>query len=541
MNHSQVNRVYILTLLLAISLLITSTSWGVLETSEARYAEISREMFRSGDLLHPKLLEIYHYHKPPVTYWITASAYAIFGINAFAARFFLVLAYCLQVLLIFKVAKLLFNYDSAGYFASLVYATTPLILISVRGLTTDAYLATFVLLSVYTWLKYLRTGKPLFLYGVALAAGLAFMTKGPVALLIPALLMLGLRNFYPVPRFSALNGALAILLFLLIAFTWFVYLTVEDPRLVDYFFFRHFIDRVAHAEVFARKEPWYYYLPIAPLVFLPWVPLFCGGFFKLKAKNAGQDNRLVRALAIVLFLIPLIIFSLFSSKLVLYILPLSIGFSLVTGYFLASGIHPKLFWLITGSIFFIYVCLTLLPYWVTNFLSEELLPGIPLAALLLSLGALYLKARKELILSILSVLFSVTLIFYTSEFFGKNSIEVNALSPVSSFLKSSNLDQRNILVYDELLPSLAFELDRSIVSVYAGNRSLKRETQFQKDHSWSSTLISATDSGNVKELNVLLSGRSVLVIKKSLPPQVKKLMPGRWHKRRFGKWLVYYN
>lgn len=540
MKHWQVNRVYILTLLLAVSLLITSNAWGVLETSEARYAEISREMFRSGDWLHPKLLEIYHYHKPPVTYWITAGAYVIFGINAFAARFFLVIAYCLQVFLIFKVAQLLFNDNSAGYFASHVYATTPMILISVRGLTTDAYLATFVLLSVYAWLKYLRTGNALFLYGVALAAGLAFMTKGPVGLLIPALSMLGLRNIYPVPQFSALNSALAILLFLLIAFTWFAFLAIEDPRLADYFFFRHFIDRVAHAEVFARKEPWYYYLPIAPLVFLPWVPLFFGGLFRLKVNNAEKHKKLARTLAIGLFLIPLIIFSLFTSKLVLYILPLSIGFSLVTGYFLASGIHPKLFWLFTGSIFFIYVCLTLLPYWATNFLCEGLLPGMPLAALLLSIGALFVKARKELILSILSVLFSVTLIFYASDFFRQNSIEVNALSPVSSFLKSSKLDKRNILVYNELLPSLAFELDRSIVSVYAGNRSLQRETQFEKDDAWRSTLINATDSGNVKKLSALLSGKSVLITKKALPMQVK-LMPGRWHKRRFGKWLVYYN
>ena len=326
MKHWHVNRVCVLTLLLAISLLITSNAWGVLETSEARYAEISREMFRSGDWLHPKLLDIYHYHKPPVTYWITTAAYSVFGINAFSARFFLVIAYCLQVLLIFKVGEVLFTEKSAGYFAALVYATTPMILISVRGLTTDAYLTTFVLLSVYAWIMFLKTGKAVFLYGVALAAGLAFMTKGPVSLLIPGLSILALRNFYPLPRISGLNRALAILLFLLTGFIWFVFIAVEDPRLADYFVFHHFIDRVANAEVFARKDPWYYYLPITPLVFLPWAPLFAGGFFKITPSSAEKDKKLARALAIGLFLIPLIIFSLFSSKLVLYILPLSIGF-----------------------------------------------------------------------------------------------------------------------------------------------------------------------------------------------------------------------
>ena len=91
----------ILIFVLAGTMLATSNLWGVVETSEARYAEISREMLLSGDWLHPTLLKIHHYHKPPITYWITAVAYSVFGISAFAARFFLIAAYCAQVVIIF--------------------------------------------------------------------------------------------------------------------------------------------------------------------------------------------------------------------------------------------------------------------------------------------------------------------------------------------------------------------------------------------------------------------------------------------------------
>src|SRR5687768_3582551 len=42
----------------AVSLFIFLGSWGVIETSEARYAEIAREMFQSGDFVHPQLLNI---------------------------------------------------------------------------------------------------------------------------------------------------------------------------------------------------------------------------------------------------------------------------------------------------------------------------------------------------------------------------------------------------------------------------------------------------------------------------------------------------
>ena len=90
-------------------MLVTANLWGVLETSEARYAEISREMQQSGDWMHPTLLGIHHYHKPPVTYWLTAASFSLFGVNDFAARFFLTIAFALQVYMIFLIAKSIFD------------------------------------------------------------------------------------------------------------------------------------------------------------------------------------------------------------------------------------------------------------------------------------------------------------------------------------------------------------------------------------------------------------------------------------------------
>jgi len=75
-------------------------TWGLTETSEARYAQISKEMFTSGDYLHPTLLGIQHYHKPPVTYYITSLGYSIFGANETGARFFLAIALLIQLLFI---------------------------------------------------------------------------------------------------------------------------------------------------------------------------------------------------------------------------------------------------------------------------------------------------------------------------------------------------------------------------------------------------------------------------------------------------------
>ncbi|MEC8884584.1 MAG: glycosyltransferase family 39 protein, partial [Bacteroidota bacterium] len=173
-----------------IVMLVGISQGGLTESSEARYAEIGREMAISNDFLHPRMLGIGHYHKPPVTYGITALGYKIFGFNEFGARFFLAVALLLQLLLVYKMGKLWFEDRKTGIFAALIYFTFPIVLASVLNLTTDAYLNTFILSSIYGFLVVKLKKKKSFLYlGYALL-GIAFLIKGPVAFLPVALFMI---------------------------------------------------------------------------------------------------------------------------------------------------------------------------------------------------------------------------------------------------------------------------------------------------------------------------------------------------------------
>ncbi len=124
---------YKLLTIISVSLLLLTFSlgnWGLMETSEARYAEISREMIENGDYLHPKLLGIYHYHKPPMTYQITALGYKIFGVNELGARFFLQIAILIQMLLIYQITLLLFKSKETALASALIYFSLPIVLIS---------------------------------------------------------------------------------------------------------------------------------------------------------------------------------------------------------------------------------------------------------------------------------------------------------------------------------------------------------------------------------------------------------------------------
>ena len=174
----------------AISLLINVGSYGVIESSDARYAEIGRAMHVSGDYMHPNLLDVHHYHKPPFTYQITALGYKIFGINAFGARFFLQLAVLLQLVLVYRLSISLFNNKKTALWSAIIYFSFPLVLMSSRNLTTDAFLATFVLLSIYSWVKYRQSGIIKWLYAFTLSLALGFLTKGPVIFIVPVIFIL---------------------------------------------------------------------------------------------------------------------------------------------------------------------------------------------------------------------------------------------------------------------------------------------------------------------------------------------------------------
>lgn len=529
--------VFLMVLLLI--LLYNLGGWGVVETSEARYAEISREMLLSGDWLRPRLLGIQHFHKPPLTYMLSAAGMGVFGVNGFGVRFFLQVSLLAQALLLYLIGLELFQTRKMALTALLVYVTIPAVLIAARNLTTDSFLATFELLAIWAWMRYKTHKKPAWLYLFYLALGLAFLTKGPVGLIFPVLIVIGYRVENASGTSSLSHHLIAFLLFLGISASWYVYLMWQDKQFVDYFILNHTIKRYTSPEAFGRSKPWWFYLAVVPALSLPWSAILLMKFRKLSMLSAN-----LKRLFLLWIVIPLLFFSFSSSKLILYVLPMLAGIALLVTWLLYQ-LTTKDFRSIS-IITFVYLGLVALSLVLLPFLSIGLTVALPMQAFTVSiLVCLYLVWRlmepgiQQVVTAVL--VFTLFLIPFSTHLLGANPERVGSSIALAKLIRQENLQDRTIVVYDRLLPSLAFELNKNIVSVSDQNRSLHRETQFETGTGWRTYLISLQNGQDSTRLQELLrNNQAVLVSKEALPGNRNWLREQLGNSRQVGNWIIYY-
>ncbi|TMG78655.1 MAG: phospholipid carrier-dependent glycosyltransferase, partial [Betaproteobacteria bacterium] len=72
---------------------------GLFMPDEGRYADIAREMLDSNDWVTPRHNGIKYLEKPPLQYWATAGAFAVFGADEWTARLWPALTSFLGILL----------------------------------------------------------------------------------------------------------------------------------------------------------------------------------------------------------------------------------------------------------------------------------------------------------------------------------------------------------------------------------------------------------------------------------------------------------
>lgn len=538
---------YIFLALVFFGLVLFSGNWGLTESSEARYATIAKEMVDTDSYINPTLLGIKHLHKPPLTYYITAFSYKIFGVNEFGARFFLHIALVFQLLLVFKITQLLFKNEKFSLLTTLIYFSFPIVIIAERNLTTDTYLTTFILASLYFWLQFKNTKKIIFLVLFYVFLGLIFETKGPVGLIVPVVFVLTQKIVFK-DRFKfGLPYILSFLVFLIVASAWYIAVIYKNENLLQYFVNSQLVERVTQNK-FNRGKPFWYYIVFLPAIGFPWV-LFLIVYFKnnlvriLKEKN----NEFVLLIS---FLALFLVLTLATSKLILYILPVISILAIFSAKFVSES-NVKLLNFI--SKFYLFLIITFgLGLLLLAFLKNTELTVNPFiaSAILLIFSSLsiyiYKKYPQENYLkpAILGVVFMFTIVFAANHIFSKNEILINSVKPMAQFLKNNNANNNNVFVYNYLLPSLSYYLNKNITTINHGRYTTKREIQFENNLKWKKYLKNYADEEDREQLIESNLRQAIFLIKRkkdTFPDSLQVLQSHLNFKKDFGKFEVYYN
>ena len=161
------------------------------DRDEPRNARCSVEMWRRSDWVVPTFNGELRAHKPVLTYWLMMSAYSVFGVSEFSARFWSALLGVGTVLLTHEMARKLFGWRAAIFAAGLLCGA-PMFQVASRAATPDSPLIFFSTLGIASYailvlsapgaqLQWsLRTS--LIVYG---SLAFAVLAKGPVGLVLP--------------------------------------------------------------------------------------------------------------------------------------------------------------------------------------------------------------------------------------------------------------------------------------------------------------------------------------------------------------------
>jgi 4-amino-4-deoxy-L-arabinose transferase-like glycosyltransferase len=230
------------------SRLVSMALLPLLDTTEPRYAEITRLMLTSGDWITPWFEPgVPFWGKPPLSFWAQAVAGGLLGVSEFSLRLPSWIATLAIMALTWTYAKRLWG-SAVAQWSVLVLATMALLYMSAGTVMTDSWLALGTTLSLISFalVQQDETARWRWLFFVGLVIGL--LAKGPLALVLTGM-PIGLWLGWNKARWHSLRALpwlRGIALTLLLALPWYVAAELKTPGFLQYFIvgehFLRFVD-----------------------------------------------------------------------------------------------------------------------------------------------------------------------------------------------------------------------------------------------------------------------------------------------------------
>lgn len=327
-------------------LLLTITI-PLLDKTESRYAEIARIMQETKQWV---VLQIDYgvpfWAKPPLSTWLSAGSFEIFGVNEFAARF---PSFLLSIFLIIIAGKMVKKEGVSFYLPGFILLTMPEFLIHTGVVSTDTSLEFCMTIMMISFWKAMNSeGKTYWNYIFFVALGLGFLAKGPLitVLTFPPLFIwccLDLKRFKEL--FSKFSIVLGLLITAIIAVPWYYFCEQQSPGFLDYFIvgehYKRFLEPGWKGDLYGsgHSQPKGMIWVLLIVFMFPWIQVV---FYKLwKNRTTILKNKWVSFLVLWAFWTPLF-FTISSNILHTYLLPSAMPIMFLVVYYWEQFTRKKL-------------------------------------------------------------------------------------------------------------------------------------------------------------------------------------------------------
>lgn len=311
-------------------------AFGLIGADEPRYAQVAREMLNRSDWVTPTLHGKPWLEKPVLYYWQAMLSFRLAGIGVadITDRTARLPGAIDATLLVAAIYWFLRRFRPGGEIdGALIAASCAGVIGFAHAAATDMPLAatfSIALLFWYAWYQSRNLGnrKRTYLAGFYVALALATLAKGPVALLLSALIILLFvvaRREWPAIRSTLWTGG--ILLYLAVTLPWYIAVQLRNPEFFRFFILEHNLARFS-TNVYHHPQPIWFYLPVFLLAMMPWTLILLLAIaeqvrtiWSLGTKSFVRAENSWPLFLLIWMLVPIVFFSASQSKLPGYILP----------------------------------------------------------------------------------------------------------------------------------------------------------------------------------------------------------------------------
>ena len=322
-------------------------SYGLLDKDEPRYAGTALEILKSNDWVVPKFNFQNRFDKPILFYWLISTSYKIFGISDFASRLPSAVCAVLCILFTWYTVKTVFG-RKVAFLSAIILATSVEFVLLGRRAATDMALCLFFSGSMYSiflsyYIKDFKT-KICWCILAGIFCGLSILTKGPVGVLLPLIILTGF--LFVKRQFDIKHLKVYFIIFffaLVVSLPWYLMIHfATQGEFTREFFFEHNLKRFTSV-VGEHPGPFWFYIPVILGGFMPWTLFFISAIISLFRHLLKKSFNKLLLFSFVWIVIIFLFFSLSTTKLATYILLIFPPLSIITSYWISVLAKRKIY------------------------------------------------------------------------------------------------------------------------------------------------------------------------------------------------------